>query len=489
MKNLAAALRLSRFYSSASLREGTIGRASYFFWGFGLFCLKYFIDSLTSNLVFHRQWAVYNYIVPGKSVDILALSPEDKVFFATLLVTALPFIWAGVLLTIQRLRAANLPIWLAKLFFIPFINFLFFAILCIYPNQERSELISLQTKASDIGSSKPGGDSGRGDFLSASLTPVPFAVFFTFLGASWLKTYGWGLFVGIPFAVGMSAAYLCGRNQSQTYWRCLAAASLSLTVVGVGIFFLAWEGIVCLAMAAPIAYALAAIGAIFGYHLQKGKVSSAEGSWMMIILLCLFPTLMGAEYKSASAAPFLCVRTSIVVPAAPCVVWQNVVSFSSLPEPHELIFKLGIAYPVKATIDGHGPGAVRKCEFSTGAFIEPIRVWDEPKELTFGVTAQPPSMQESGIRRDIHPAHLSGYLNVQAGQFELKQIQMPNGSTGTLLTGATWYQNQMWPNCYWRLWSDYIIHRIHTRVLNHIAALATRNATSENPINRKVALQ
>jgi hypothetical protein len=30
----------------------------------------------------------------------------------------------------------------------------------------------------------------------------------------------------------------------------------------------------------------------------------------------------------------------------------------------------------------------------------------------------------------------------------------------------------MWPAAYWHLWSDYIIHRIHGRVLDHIKTLA-----------------
>jgi hypothetical protein len=30
----------------------------------------------------------------------------------------------------------------------------------------------------------------------------------------------------------------------------------------------------------------------------------------------------------------------------------------------------------------------------------------------------------------------------------------------------------MWPSPYWSLWSDYIIHRIHGRVLTHIKKLA-----------------
>jgi hypothetical protein len=52
-----------------------------------------------------------------------------------------------------------------------------------------------------------------------------------------------------------------------------------------------------------------------------------------------------------------------------------VIEFSKLPPPQEAIFKLGIAYPMRAQIAGHGPGAIRHCVFSTGAFVEPIEVW------------------------------------------------------------------------------------------------------------------
>ena len=39
--------------------------------------------------------------------------------------------------------------------------------------------------------------------------------------------------------------------------------------------------------------------------------------------------------------------------------------------------RAGLAYPMRARIEGSGPGAVRYCEFSTGPFVEPIVTWDE----------------------------------------------------------------------------------------------------------------
>lgn len=42
--------------------------------------------------------------------------------------------------------------------------------------------------------------------------------------------------------------------------------------------------------------------------------------------------------------------------------------------------------------------------------------------------------------------------------------------------GTTWYRHGLWPSSYWKLWADAILHRIHLRVLRHIAAGAESEA-------------
>jgi hypothetical protein len=110
---------------------------------------------------------------------------------------------------------------------------------------------------------------------------------------------------------------------------------------------------------------------------------------------------------------------------------------------------------------------VRHCNFSTGSFVEPITTWDEPRLLAFNVVSQPASMREWSWMHEIQPAHLHGYLQVQRGQFRLLPI-VRDGQRHTLVVGTTWYQNKMWPNLYWRIWCDNLIHSIHMRVLRHI---------------------
>jgi hypothetical protein len=217
-------------------------------------------------------------------------------------------------------------------------------------------------------------------------------------------------------------------------------------------------------MAAPIMGALALLGAVIGYVVQRRPWSAASAPATLLVLLVSIPALMGAEYRSAPEPPLVAVRTSVVVDAPPERVWPHVVAFSDLAPPEELYFKTGIAYPMHAEIDGAGVGAVRRCVFSTGPFVEPIEVWDEPRLLKFSVSSQPPAMQELTPYGRIHPPHLDNYLVSEGGQFRLTPLE----GGRTLLEGTTWYRNKMWPTEYWQLWSDWIIHRIHTRVLEHV---------------------
>ena len=61
-----------------------------------------------------------------------------------------------------------------------------------------------------------------------------------------------------------------------------------------------------------------------------------------------------------------------------------------------------------------------------------------------------------------------GFFAAERGQFEL--VPQPDGAT--LLRGTTWYRHGLHPEGYWRLWSDWMLHTIHRRVLEHIRSQA-----------------
>jgi len=87
------------------------------------------------------------------------------------------------------------------------------------------------------------------------------------------------------------------------------------------------------------------------------------------------------------------------------------------------------------------------------------------------VASQPSPMNEWGIAGPLHPPHLATLLRSRRGEFRL--IALAGG--GTRLEGRTWYELRAAPTLYWQLWSDQIIHRIHRRVLAHIAATSEQS--------------
>jgi uncharacterized membrane protein YhaH (DUF805 family) len=445
--------------------SGTIDRGTYALVGLVGFAVKHNLDRLVATVVFHRPWSLFNYWVPLRDVTrIAALHTADTVFLETMVAISLPFIWVGVALTTRRLRSGNLPSPLVLLFFVPFVNLLFLLVLCLVP-ERGSGTTGVGTgrpKTSSLARVVPEGVLGSAA-VSLFLT-VPVGVAMVWFGVRFMANYGWGLFVALPFTMGFAAALIYGVRQPRSLSGCVGVACLSAVLLGLAVLALAVEGMVCLMMAMPIALPLAAIGGAFGYLVQRRRWLEEGTPAFLSLLLVFVPGVQWMEHMAAPAAPVYEVRSAIDIQAPPEKVWKEVVAFAEIPPPKELMFRAGIAYPIRAEILGSGPGAERHCVFSTGAFVEPIVVWDEPRLLKFSVSSNPAPMEEWTPYSHIEPAHLHGFLLSNGGQFLLTRL--PNGRTR--LEGTTWYRHTLWPAAYWRLWSDAIIHQIHFRVLRHI---------------------
>jgi hypothetical protein len=292
-----------------------------------------------------------------------------------------------------------------------------------------------------------------------------------FVGANVLEYYGWGLFVALPFVLGLIAGLIHSARAPRDGVDCALVGMLAGGVAGGIAMIVALEGAICLIMAAPLVLPLCALGGATAAALRS-SAGLASGRLLCATTLAV-PALMGGETTQQVEPPLRSVTTSIVVDAPPAQVWRQVVSVEPLPPPRELVFRVGIAYPTRATIAGQGVGAVRRCTFSTGDFVEPITVWDEPRRLAFDIASQPPPMRELSPWGDVRPPHLDGFLHSERGEFRLT----PLADGRTLLAGTSWYRNRMWPNAYWGAFADFLMHRIHKRVLEHVA----RGAEAESP--------
>jgi uncharacterized membrane protein YhaH (DUF805 family) len=453
--------------------DGKVTRGTYALFGiFGL-AIKHNLDRFIAYR-FGYRWGIWNYLDPlERAAQFSPLSSSEKKFLSVLLITALPFIWIGITMTIKRLRDAGQPLWLTLLFFAPVVNLLFFAILIVLPTQQAGLSPGFQGKPGTRPTSPYWPTTRTGSAAAAVVITTLLGVMVTWGALRFAGNYGLTLFISLPFVMGYLAVLIYNRNQQADSGDVLGVVSLSLLLTGAGIAAIAVEGIICLLMAAPLAWLVAMSGGLLAM-LIHGRANSPQATpSMFAMMLVSLPILLGVEHVAPPAVPRFQVHTTIEIAAPPEVVWKRLIEFPPLTTATEWPFRLGIAYPIEARITGEGLTADRECRFSTGSFKEPILVWEPGKHFAFAVSDEPLLMKETSPYENIHVHHLEDH-DFQPERADFVLVRLPNG--GTRLGGATTYQNKMWPGMYWRLWTDSIIHSIHNRVFNHIKNLAEGDA-------------
>lgn len=440
-----------------------VTRSTYAKTGFSLMLLKYAIDLFIARVLFDRHWSPLKYLIwpDGETVLLTQLGPGDRQFGLIMLAMSLPFIIIGTLMTYRRLKSAGLPPGLLVLFFFPVINLFFIALLCLAPEKHQNH----PEASPDLPASpKPGFHF----LLAATFLSSFITVLTVWLGAQLLANYGFGLFVGAPFAHGFFSVIIYGWKNPQPLGRCLSIGFQASLLAFLCLFIIGLEGAICLIMFLPLGLILAFLGSCFGYLVQARPWMQRSFPALLLVQLTGLPLLMGMETALEPEPILRRVDSSVLVLAEQDIVWDVVVAFPPIPDTSlPWYFRTGVAYPLKAEIEGEGVGAIRKCVFSTGPFVEPITHWEKPLRLAFDVKSQPCPMHEMSPYK-IHPPHLDNYLRSQKGEFRLVDI----GDGMTRLEATTWYSNRMWPQEYWGLWSDAIIHQVHLRVLNHIRKCA-----------------
>ena len=442
--------------------EERVTRKTYIFWGTFLMFIKYSFESAFYFLAAEKILTPFDFLSPMVRYRYPGFSSLPDWFVPTVVLWSLPFLWIGVGMSVRRAADANISPWLGVLFFIPLVNYLLMFVLSLVPTSPFSQW----------GKSKPQKKYSN-IVLSLKFTAV-FVLLFALLGTilvwfntHFLKTYTVSLFLGSPFIIGLAQGYLINFKTHQGLKKTIALMGTTILLIYLCLLIFALEGAICIIMAFPICFILGFMGAVLGLSIAKYHRPGKLSQMAFVLVLPVMPwveTTMIRPHKDM-------VLSVIEINAVPKEVWPNVVKFSDLPPTKDWLFQLGVAYPVRARIDGQGVGAVRHCEFSTGSFVEPITVWDKPNQLAFDVQYQPQPMKELSFYDHVDVPHLNGYFRSVKGEFLL--IPLANGKTR--LEGRTWYEMDIQPGWYWQIYGRWFIHKIHHRVLTHIKKLSEKD--------------
>jgi uncharacterized membrane protein YhaH (DUF805 family) len=444
---------INQVVTTLSTLRAPVKRSTYFTVGIILALIKYLGDSAIVWYGMHRLWTPFDYFHTVSSLLFTTFTGVPSWLVFALLVWTIPFVWIGVTLTLRRALDAGWSPWICMMFFVPYAEYLLILLLCLWPSSRKYELTN------------PGGcNQTQRAFFYRALGGIAAGLAFGMLmiGITVLlkANYGLALFLGCPFGIGALSGYFLCREGYASNWEVLEVVLITLGCIAGALLVVQFDGLLCLFMAFPIAFLLAWFGAMVGKTLAAGRAIAPPAISAMLLL----PLLAFAEPAHLTGRTLHQVNSSVVIDSPPEKVWPQVIAFAPIPQPQEWMFRLGVAYPKFAHIDGAGVGAVRYCVFSTGPFVQPITAWEPGKRLAFDVTRSPEPMRELSWYNDVHPAHLNGYLRSRRGEFRL--IALPNGRTR--LEGTAWYEIEMAPEAYWSSWSDFVIHLIHLRVLEHI---------------------
>ena len=313
-----------------------VGRRAYAASGFGLMTLKYGVEATLIFVCAGTVFLPWDFLNPLLTARESILQPGPLWLPWVLVLWSLPFLWISVTMSVRRAADAGNSPWLGLLVLVPLINLIFMLAMCFAPRRKARR-----------GRTARGAPS-REDWVASGAMAVGLSLLIggvmLWISVYVFATYGASLFLGTPIMMGATAAYFYNRPCPRSYG---ASAGIGLTAVffaAVALLLFALEGLICVAMAAPLILPIGAVGGLIGKAIADA--SRRPGRELLAALLVL-PLLAGGESRLARSREAV-VLTSVEIAAPPETVWEHVVDFPELTEQPAWYFQWGIACPQRA---------------------------------------------------------------------------------------------------------------------------------------------
>jgi hypothetical protein len=265
----------------------------------------------------------------------------------------------------------------------------------------------------------------------------------------------------VPMAIGFIVAWLAakGGNRGLMVW--LGLPLLATSAMLAGTLLLLWEGTICIALMAPIAFLMSVAGGGLGLYFARRRGPTTLACAALLPLL-VGPTeaWIGPKWETRE------VYTSVDIEASVDQVWQNIVRVP-LIRPEEQTFSwtqfVGFPRPLQATVNGEGLGSVRLATFAGGVlFVETVTEWQEKEALAFRIKADTASIPPGTL--DEHVTVGGQYFDTLRGRYWIEQLE--GGRVRLHL--SSWHRLSTTFNFYAGFWTDAIMRDVQNGILQVI---------------------
>ena len=117
---------------------------------------------------------------------------------------------------------------------------------------------------------------------------------FAYLATNVYRDYAFGLFVWLPTVMAATATMVEGYKNPRAKKHFRNTAFLSFVIFCAGLLTFAWDGIICMVMAAPVGILFTWIGYRIGYAVVKSSLNPNIPT-AMVLLVVSVPSLMAFE--------------------------------------------------------------------------------------------------------------------------------------------------------------------------------------------------
>lgn len=263
-----------------------------------------------------------------------------------------------------------------------------------------------------------------------------FALTFIFLGTgivflyAGLADYSWVFFLLLPVTLGMSIRGLPNRKWAYTGLIVCFALFLIFLIAG------ALEGFICVLMALPIVIIGLILGNWIGRLLRKFRDAKPPET-LPVLLAPLLLFIIGApvEKMTMDASESTSeVRSTIVLPYAPDVVYDGIKSMDTLVADKPWLMKLDLPIPYKCVLANEEVGGIRTCYFEGGQIVERITEMERGKMLRMDVIG--------------YELMAAKWLRFRQATYTFEVVGPPQCHL-TKMTRITSYSSALRPRFYW----------------------------------------
>jgi hypothetical protein len=282
----------------------------------------------------------------------------------------------------------------------------------------------------------------------------------------------------VPFVLGVVTIRFAARFGSSSWVTWLFRPWLACLLLAVTFGALAWEGAICLIIAAPIYLLMSSLGGVVaGLHDRSARRRGiGDSSYRLGLVLALPFVLSPLEQRIPLRIDRRVVETSVRIEADAATVFRQLAEVSEIhpdEQSHGFFQRIGIPRPLEATLSYPGVGAIRDARFVEGIrFRETITRFEPDQSLAFTIAVDPASIAPGTL--DEHVRVGGPYFDAEYGEFRIESL--PAG--GVMLHLLSRHRVATHFNFYASLWTDAVMRDLQNGICHVIQRRSEREALS-----------